>query len=204
MVIASFVKDVACDMIGERHFVVQDPEAQEPVHQVHENMNLAEAEDLFLAATQATWPAQSRSWRKEPTEGETVGELMPGMWNTPAELGVLPRLRVLEGWNPDLSHAVPPFHPTCLSARSSDPRFNLTPTFSEGWEYWVHPDHLDKPYVVASEPGSRVEFELETSVGVIKMYSLRSRTFGLGSVSCWVDDEVDRAVNVEGYWDNDA
>ncbi|RXK39296.1 hypothetical protein M231_03375 [Tremella mesenterica] len=139
----------------------------------------------------------------DPVDDQEVGALMPGMWTMPYEYGQLPRMRVQDGWNPNLDHFVPPFKPICLSTRSSDPRFNLTPTYTDGWEHWVHPDYRDKPYIMATEPGSRVSFELETNVGVIKMYSLRSRTFGLGTIVCWVDDDVDKGVTVTGWWDND-
>jgi hypothetical protein len=69
-------------------------------------------------------------------------------------------------------------------------------------DHWVHPEHLDKPYLIATEIGGRVTFTLETHLGVVKMYSLRSKTFGLGTVECWADQERDRSVKVEGYWEN--
>ena len=89
----------------------------------------------------------------------------------------------------------------CLSTDAHEPRYNMTPTKSEGWEYWIHPDHLDKPYLRATQPGAWAEFEFETSLGVVKVYSLKSRTFGLGDVECWVDGEREKGVRVEGYWD---
>ncbi|ODO08911.1 hypothetical protein L198_00650 [Cryptococcus wingfieldii CBS 7118] len=135
-------------------------------------------------------------------EGEEVGELMPSLWSTPQDYGIVPRLRVLEGWNPNTEYATPPFHPTCLSTRSKEPRFNLTPSYNDGWEYWIHPEHLDKPYMVAREPGARVSFELETGVGMVKMYALKSKTFGLGTVECWADEERDKAEKIVGWWDN--
>lgn len=125
----------------------------------------------------------------------------PAIW--PEEYGQLPRLRVLQGWDPDVEHVVPPFHPTCLSTRSKIAEYNLTAISSRGWEHWVHPDYQDKPYLLAREPGATVTFRLPTSVGVVKMYSLKSRTFGLGSVECWADDERSRAVRIDGYWDKD-
>ncbi|EAL23460.1 hypothetical protein CNBA1100 [Cryptococcus deneoformans B-3501A] len=209
MLVASFVKDVACEMISQPTFHVQSPSAFEALSIVAlaqppqtEDKEDAKIEDELLAAEQKWWPEQSRSWRKDPTEEKPVGELMPGLWSTPIEYGILPRLRVLEGWNPHLDYSVPPFHPTCLSTRAKEPHFNLTPSANEGWEYWVHPEHLDKPYLVARTPGARVTFELETSVGIVKMYALKSKTFGLGTVECWADEERRKSVKIEGYWDN--
>ena len=43
---------------------------------------------------------------------------------------------------------------------------------------------------------------IDTRLGVIKMYSLRSKTFGLGSVWCWVDEEREKGVRADGYWEN--
>jgi hypothetical protein len=205
MLVASLVQDVACNMLAEDDFVVH-PSQSEPQRTMTLPQGMTNESEEFAdtVSYQTTWPSQARSWLKDPAEGETEREIMPGMWNTPLELGAMPRMRVLAGWNPDINHVVPPFHPTCLSARSTDPKFNLTPASSEGWEYWVHPDYLDKPYLVATVPGSRVEFELDTLVGMIKVYSLRSRTFGLGTASCWVGNDVDLAVTVDGYWESDA
>lgn len=209
MLVASFVKDVACEMFSEPTFHVQPPSSFEALSIVAlaqppqtEDKEDADAEDELLALEQKRWPEQSRSWRKVSTEEQPIGELMPGLWSAPIEYGMLPRLRVLEGWNPHLDYSVPPFHPTCLSTRAKEPRFNLTPSVIEGWEFWVHPEHLDKPYLTARTPGARVSFELETSVGIVKMYALKSKTFGLGTVECWVDEERRKSVKIEGYWDN--
>lgn len=185
MLLASLVRDVACQM----------PPHTEATH----DLSLLDAEDL--AAQQESWPEASRYWRL-PSSEDGEGQLMPGMWSMPFEYGMMPRMRVLEGWNPNVDHVVPPFHPTCLSTRSTEPRFNLTPSEAYDWEHWTHPDYPDKPYMVARNPGAVIKFELETQVGWIKMYSLRSKTFGLGIVKCWVDDEIDRAVHVVGWWDN--
>jgi hypothetical protein len=124
------------------------------------------------------------------------------MWMNPLEYGQIPRLRLLQGWDEDLSHFAPPFHPMCMSTRSKDPAFNLTPSATDGWEHWVHPDYKDKPYLLAKTPGAMVTFQLETVVGIVKMYSLKSKTFGLGTVECWADDDKSQSVKIEGYWDN--
>lgn len=72
----------------------------------------------------------------------------------------------------------------------------------DGWNHWVHPDYPDKPYMVARNPGATIKFEMETQVGWIKMYSLKSKSFGLGTVKCWVDEDMDQSVKIEGWWDN--
>ena len=205
MLVASLIRDVTCEMlaegdVGERNLIktsaMYSMESVEPA--------LAKLQDDQLAAYEADWPPASHSWRKAPPKDEEVGQLMPGLFNTPPELGKIPRLPVLEGWNPNLDHGPPPFHPVCLSTRAHEARFNLTPTSNDGWDYWVHPEHLDKPYLVGKRPGARVSFNLRTNFGVVKMYSLRSREFGLGTVECWVDEQRDIAVKVVGFWDQDT
>nr|XP_019009028.1 uncharacterized protein I206_05668 [Kwoniella pini CBS 10737]OCF47809.1 hypothetical protein I206_05668 [Kwoniella pini CBS 10737] len=215
---ASLIQDASCIMLSEATFFVpyspteqsQDEQASSILGGVsagdEETTSLEDALllDQSLALAQSTWPEQSRSWRKKPDEGKAVGELMPGLWSTPVEYGILPRLNVLGGWNPNLDAVVPHFNPTCLSTRAQQPQFNLTPSWNDGqWEYWIHPEHLDKPYLVAREPGATVKFQLETNVGVVKLYSLKSRSFGLGAIECWADEERDKAVIVDGYWTNE-
>jgi len=220
MLIASLVRDAACEMVAELGFIVPKEElalaidlqvTNLPVYistalaMVNESVSakdLAAVQDSVVATFEKGWPDQTHAWRESPDKDAEVGGYMPGLWMGPHEYGQMPRLRVLEGWNPDPKRTTPPFHPMCFSIRSQNPKFNLTPAAREGWDYWAHPDHADKPYLISQTPGSTVTFRLETSLGVVKMYSLRSKTFGLGTVECWADDERDRAVKVEGYWNN--
>jgi hypothetical protein len=125
------------------------------------------------------------------------------MLNTPPELGMIPRMGLLEGWNSNLEHALPPFRPLCLSTDARERQYRLTPTRGEGWAHWTHEEHKDKPYLRATGPGSWVEFGFETSLGVVKVYTLKSRTFGLGDVECWVDGDREGGRRVQGYWDRD-
>ncbi|KLT45432.1 hypothetical protein CC85DRAFT_299497 [Cutaneotrichosporon oleaginosum] len=130
---------------------------------------------------------------------------MPGFWSRPAELGMLPRINGMEGWNADVNHRVPEFHPTCKSTHSEDPQFQLLPIEKDPeWDYWVHPEHWDKPYYVSKVPGAKVKFEIETSVGVVKVYSLFAHDMGLGKCKCWVDDAVDVGKIIDGRWGNAA
>ncbi|WRT69354.1 uncharacterized protein IL334_006338 [Kwoniella shivajii] len=210
MLVASLIQDAACTMLSENDFFVPHPSTEASglsiLGDVGDEKTLssdqARIQDQHLAEIQSSWAEQSRSWRERPSEGDQVGKLMPGMWVTPAEYGMLPRMRVLDGWNPDTSSIVPPFQPTCLSTRAKQAQFNLTPSYNEGWEYWIHPEHTDKPYLVAKEPGATVSFELDTNVGVVKMYALKSKTFGLGDIECWADDEKHKSTKVTGWWDN--
>jgi hypothetical protein len=231
--ISSFLKDVTCEMISPPDFIVplgvspammvpltgpitsetivhidQDNRISDPTDVNLPPLELAILEDQLLADHQKSWPIDTRTWRqdaKTPEEGaeQLAGEMMPGLWTSLPEYPLLPRLSVLSGWNSDINHKMPPFYPTCLSTRAKDEMWQLTPVRSEGWFTWTHPEHLDKPYLTANTTGARVEFELRTEVGVVKMYSLRSRSFGLGIIECWVDDEREKSVKIDGFWDND-
>lgn len=55
-------------------------------------------------------------------------------------------------------------------------------------------------YLVADKPGSTIEFGFSTAIGNVDLYFLRSKEFGLGNARCWVDDDRDKAVKLEGYW----
>ena len=216
MLIASLIRDAACEMVADPNFNVPAEELFLALDSQYHNLpqyissalaaerpdmsvqDLAVAQDASIASFEEGWPAQTHAWR-DPNDLS----IMPGMWMGPSEHGKVPRLRVLEGWNPNLDHATPPFHPMCYSTRSKDPQFNLTPDATKGWEHWVHPDFADKPYFISRTPGSTFSFHFDTSLGIVKLYSLRSKTFGLGTIECWADAERDRAVKVQGYWEND-
>jgi hypothetical protein len=217
MLIASLIRDAACEMVADSKFVVPAEEpflALDATYRLPQYMaavlakdstntaKVAAAQDASIAAFEQGWAEQTHAWR-EKAQNTQVGQLMPGMWMGPSEYGKMPRLRVLEGWNPALDHATPPFHPVCFSTRSKDPQFNLTPDATKGWQHWVHPDFADKPYFMSNTPGSTFSFHFETSLGIVKLYSLKSKTFGLGTIECWADAERDRAVKVQGYWDSD-
>lgn len=220
LLVAAFIQDVACDMLSDPNFTVPskpiqpsihsellpphaipDPEKPEDVD-IDAAKELASKQDAELRPLQTTWPERSRSFRLDPSDVNPDGQLMPGSFNGPYEFGILPRQKVLDGWDPSLEHSVPPFHPTCLSTRSSDPKFDLIPISTEGWAPWTHPEYTDKPYLIATKPGSWAKFELETGLGVIKVYALKSKTFGLGNIRCWVDEDKDQSVEIEGWWDN--
>lgn len=58
----------------------------------------------------------------------------------------------------------------------------------------------EKHYLVADVPGSRASFNLSTSLGKIELQYLRSYQYHQGSAKCWIDDEVDKAIKLDGYW----
>jgi hypothetical protein len=69
-------------------------------------------------------------------------------------------------------------------------------------EPWFRDDNPEKLYLKAEKPGARVTVEIETRKGTIKIYHLKSKWYGLGSVSCWTDDDTSRAVRADGWWDH--
>lgn len=95
---------------------------------------------------------------------------------------------------------VPPVKTSCLSTRSK--KHPLKPTRQQGWTDWAW---KDKTYLIAKEPGARATFEISVGpMGIVKITYLKSKTFGLGNVKCWVDDRESEARIVEGWWELDG
>jgi hypothetical protein len=95
---------------------------------------------------------------------------------------------------------VPTIKTTCLSTRSK--KHPLKAVRQEGWTDWAW---KDKAYVIAKEPGARATFAINVGpLGVIKISYLMSKTFGLGSIKCWVDDNEAAARRIDGWWDQDG
>jgi hypothetical protein len=70
---------------------------------------------------------------------------------------------------------------------------------------WVYKGNKEKPYLMADEPGAYVKFEVEVGVmGRVRITYLRSKTFGLGDVWCWLDEDKAQGVRVEGWWQLDG
>jgi hypothetical protein len=55
-------------------------------------------------------------------------------------------------------------------------------------------------YIKATKPHSKIAFKFSTSLGTVQLHYLRSAIFGLGSVKCWVDDEVEDVTVIKAYW----
>lgn len=69
---------------------------------------------------------------------------------------------------------------------------------------WTFTGRGDKPYLVAKNPGDFVTFEV--LVGLmrrVRITYLKSKTFGLGTVLCWLDDERSKGKKISGWWDKD-
>lgn len=225
---ASLVQDVACDLVADEEDDEDDDKdtsaqidtvleallAQhfktQPVVPLHSDVELdkpeldMKAQKMLLKDDAEFWkkqPKQARPWgpwqKAKHPEGEeprTWNGVWPGEWT----MGQIPRLRMLQRW--DDTARTPPLEPQCFSTRST--KYPLTPRINTGWSFWHHPDNPQKVYFKADQPGSRFTYDIETRLGTIKMYSLRSKTFGLGSIECWVGDDKGNSVRANGWWDN--
>ena len=68
-------------------------------------------------------------------------------------------------------------------------------------QIWTYQGRNEKPYLRATEPGSYVKFSVEVGVmNRVRITYLRSKTFGLGDVWCWVDDDKKGGTRLPGYW----
>lgn len=55
---------------------------------------------------------------------------------------------------------------------------------------------------MAEKIGDYAKFEIEVGVmGRVRITYLRSKTFGLGDVWCWIDDDRVRGVKVVSWWE---
>ncbi|KLT40754.1 hypothetical protein CC85DRAFT_142686 [Cutaneotrichosporon oleaginosum] len=223
-IIASLLRDTTCALVSSPAFRLPPPKPaiqsvleetgeasyDEQVNKLYENVPSA------LAALEEGWSEEEKTWIKpyerpsdveEGQEGEHKASYRrPGVWQRRVEHGLVPRLEFMAEWNANPDVRRPVFQPTCLSTKATEARFNLTPTFADGWEYWLHPDHNEKPYVMTREPGSRVTFEIPVHAGTIKMFYLRSERMSLGKIRCWIDDDEaagKEGVLLNGYWKRD-
>ncbi|QRW05670.1 capsule structure designer protein [Ceratobasidium sp. AG-Ba] len=116
----------------------------------------------------------------------------------PEALEEMPRLRLFQRYV--RGERVPPIKTTCLTTRSKT--HPLKPIRQTGWSDWAW---KEKAYVIAKEPGARVTFAINAGpTGLIRISYLKSKTFGLGSVKCWVDDNEGAARRIDGWWNEDG
>ncbi|KAF8511952.1 hypothetical protein BU17DRAFT_54299 [Hysterangium stoloniferum] len=116
------------------------------------------------------------------------------------ELGTVPRLRLFQKY--DNVTVTGRIKPTCQSTRTN--KHPLVPIETKGWKLWTHNGNNEKPYLMADKPGDYVKFEVEVGVMQrVRITYLRAKTFGLGNVWCWVDDDQPRTP-VQGWWDIDG
>ncbi|CAD6589160.1 MAG: CAP64 protein product - [Tremellales sp. Tagirdzhanova-0007] len=106
----------------------------------------------------------------------------------------LPRLTLEDHWDPDTRR--PTLNPQCFSTNSE--RNKLIPVTQNGWREW---SWQAKNYLIANETGSKITFAFSTQMGKAELFYQRSSAYGLGSVHCWIDDEEDHKVRLDGYWD---
>ncbi|ELU43286.1 capsule structure designer protein [Rhizoctonia solani AG-1 IA] len=155
--------------------------------------------ELLIAYMQRQICAQSRL-KANPSvlEYQSPGNTIPG----PEELGVMPRVRhVLRMFRKyvrdEREHSV---KTSCFSTRSK--KHPLKPIRQEGWSEWAW---KEKSYLIAKEPGARATFVIDVGpMGLIKITYLKSKTFGLGNVKCWVDNNESSARVIEGWWNEDG
>ncbi|QRV91601.1 GDSL-like lipase/acylhydrolase family protein [Ceratobasidium sp. AG-Ba] len=107
----------------------------------------------------------------------------------------VPRLRMFEPYVPDIRTETP--RTTCMSTRTK--KHPLRPSTSTGWSEW---SWKDKTYLIARDPGANLTFDIQVGpAGVVKLEYLRSKTFGLGMLRCWIGGNEANGVTIDGYWD---
>lgn len=120
----------------------------------------------------------------------------------------IPLQPIYGSYNPDKpTSRAPLIQPKCDSIDSQ--RHPLVPSSSTDWEKWVQPGgkmgdpNQHKSYWRSSKPGAQISFQVETTIGDIMIYYLRSKSYGLGDAKCWIDDASNKAVKIVSYWPYD-
>ncbi|KAK8850316.1 hypothetical protein IAR55_004233 [Kwoniella newhampshirensis] len=123
--------------------------------------------------------------RSDTQESQNIDSLYP--------VEDLPKLPLMQKFNP--TNFMPPLKPQCYSANAI--RHPLVPTEQKGWKHW---NWKEKHYLVSDEPGSKVSFKVSTTLGSVQLHYLRSYQYNLGSAKCWIDNDTDKAMRLDGYW----
>lgn len=118
-----------------------------------------------------------------------------GKWMAAESLGELPKRNLMSFYDEN-APAVPPVKPQCMSTTSK-----ANPLKQDTQEGWVEWSWKDKPYIVGRKPGQKVRFKFHTAIGDVKLFFQRSKSYGLGKVNCWVDDNEKDKVKLDGWWD---
>ncbi|WWC72366.1 uncharacterized protein I206_106328 [Kwoniella pini CBS 10737] len=105
----------------------------------------------------------------------------------------LPRAQIMKKYDPNSN--LPKLAPQCYSANAL--KHPLKPSSQEGWRHW---NWKEKHYLIADKPGSKISFPVSTTLGQVQLHYLRSYQYNLGSTRCWIDDEKDKGIKLDGYW----
>ncbi|KIK64252.1 hypothetical protein GYMLUDRAFT_241433 [Collybiopsis luxurians FD-317 M1] len=119
----------------------------------------------------------------------------------------LPRQSLFQKF--DHSTVMRPAKPFCQTAEGTKHPLKPLPAplSTEGedaFQPWWHPTRPDKVWLTGRKPGVKVAFKVEAStLGRIRLTYLRSKTYGLGSAVCWLDDNRAGGTQMNGWWDVD-
>lgn len=121
---------------------------------------------------------------------------------------------------------IPKIKPQCMATNSK--KSPLKQETSEGWVEWSWKDKvssgpsvqgrtinslvvhgseptwsLSQPYLVGRNPGDVIRLRFHTELGSASLFYQRSKKYGLGIIYCWVDDDEEIGVYMDGYWNKD-
>ncbi|KAJ4470802.1 hypothetical protein J3R30DRAFT_3710698 [Lentinula aciculospora] len=127
-----------------------------------------------------------------PNEGSDVSEYIP-------------RQSLFQQY--DHASVLLPAKPSCqiASPNAKHPLNPLPPPLStlgpDAFSLWSHPKNPGKVWLTARKPGVTVAFRVRTSAwGRVRVTYLRSESYGLGSVWCWVDEQREKGRRLDGWW----
>ncbi|KZS87476.1 hypothetical protein SISNIDRAFT_491045 [Sistotremastrum niveocremeum HHB9708] len=187
-----------------RHYFVHNAE-RGWVDLRHMNVNGHRAmAEMLISMTQKIYCEELKAMANESEK-----EWLPTEEHIPGKdsLEYIPRLRMFQAY--DNHTEVVPMKPMCMSLTSE--KHPLVASQANGWEIWESKQSVSrKLYYRATVPGSTISFNIEVGpLGRARVSYLRSKSFGLGSVWCWVevegvpDSEKRFGHKLDGYWDRD-
>ncbi|GJJ16092.1 hypothetical protein Clacol_010371 [Clathrus columnatus] len=152
--------------------------------------------DILIAYTQRQICAMEMGRSRLQRADLKINKQLPKM----EDLDDIPRIRLLQKYDRDT--VLEKFSPTCQSVRTT--KHPLTPIENQGWTIWTFKGHNDKPYLVAKNPGDFVKFEVVVgTMRRVRITYLKSKTFGLGDVWCWLNNDRAKGTKVSGWWNKE-
>ncbi|GAW09144.1 capsule structure designer protein [Lentinula edodes] len=190
--LSSFTSRVACEAWREEQLQQSSSHNEDPTNDVVGGWDWAPYESDRYNGLTPSLP--------NPNEGESVSEYIP-------------RQSLFQKY--DHTTILRPATPFCRTTNTLagtayySPYAHLleplpAPLSTEGpdaFAMWSHPQNPGKVWLTAKKPGVKAAFNVQTSaLGRVRVTYLRSGSYGLGSVWCWLDDNREKGKRLDGYW----
>ncbi|KAJ3805717.1 hypothetical protein F5876DRAFT_69563 [Lentinula aff. lateritia] len=139
-----------------------------------------------------------------PNEGIDVSEYIPReslFQKFDHTTNLLPARPFCQISAPNAKHPLMPL-PQPVSSEGHDASdMSQVPDPSDSFALWSHPGNPGKVWLTGRKPGVKVSFAVQTSsLGRVRVTYLKSESYGLGSVWCWIDGDREKGERLDGWW----